>query len=461
MSWLHSLTGVLSEDEISKLKELRLIGKEKEVLDLVLSFTKGEAPTPDEICEHARISGSHYYKINSVLLDKLFLHYVPAGEYELLQWLRKKELYALLKNETKAQLKQKHSIDYFLNTFRLLIDLPYKFYDEKLTKETGNAYLNSLVPCEESDRMYVSFHLLFADCNRYAAGKNPAKQFHYSAGDLQQMEKDLKGKKYYLAQYYLYRTLCNYYNYYHRDSALSLDYLQKAMQLKDKIAGFFPINIHQFLRLLYADALLAFNEVERSFALYKEVFDEGINEGMYGYYYHCEQYSIAAILLKKYDKAERLLQNYFDPCLERENDIYATRGALAYAKLYLSNGEYKKAQSYIKSGIRINEKSFYLPFEIQLRALENIYFFLQNDYDFAKQLAQRNAKFISNQKAEELTKNYRNFFKIIAAFIQCIEQKKAFPIALQQEYKATERNFRTIYCDLIPLIYAKSMKHRD
>ena len=211
------------------------------------------------------------------------------------------------------------------------------------------------------------------------------------------------------------------------------------------------------MRLLYADALLGFNKEEHSFSLYKEVFDEGINETMYGFYYHCEQYAVAAILLNKFDKAERLLSKYFDSCLERKNDIYATRGALAYAKLYLSNGEYKKAQNYIKTGIEINEKTFYLPFEIQLRVLENIYFFLQGDYNFAKQLAQRNAKFITNQKTE-LTKNYRHFFKLITALIQCIEQKKDFPAPLIQEYKIIEKNFRNVYCDLIPMMHSKIMK---
>ncbi len=461
MSWLHSVLTVLNENELSKLKELRLIGKEKEVLDSLMAISLNEHPDQSHLAKNLGISESHFYKINSVLLDKIFTLIVPEGNYSLLHWLRQKELYALLKNELKAQQKQKHSSDYYLSTFRLLIDLPYKYFDESLTNACGELYLNSLQPILDADRMYVKYHLLFANCNRFAAGKNPASQFGYSESDLLQMKSELEATNYHLALYYLYRTLCNYYNYYLRNAGKSLEFLQYAIQLKDKISGFFPINIHQFLRLLYADALLGFKEVEQSFVLYEEVFDEGIDENMYGFYYHCEQYAITAILLKKYEKASQLLSKYFDPCLARKNDIYATRGALAYAKLYLSKNEYKKALIYLNMGMEINEKSFYLPFEIQLRVLENMCFFLMDEYEFAKQLSVRNAKYIAKQKAVELTKTYKGFFRLVAGLIGCVEQKKELSPALKKEYLSIKSNFRKVYCDLLPMMYDKIELPKD
>ena len=461
MSWLHTLLHSLNDAELVVANKIRLIGKEKALYELVLSHRTKEPLKQKVICKKIKITDSHYYKINSILLDKIFTALIPQGGFDLLDFLRKKELYAFLKTEVIAQKKLPRDADYYLKCFRLLIDVPYKFYDEKLTKEIGNNYLKSLASYTESDNAYIKFHLLFADCNRFAAAKNPEELFKVTENDLLFLESELQGKKFYLAQYYLYRTLCNYYNYYQKNAAKSLAYLQKAISLKNEIASFFPINIHQFLRLLYADALLNFDDVKQSHSLYTEVFKEGVNETMYGFYYHCEQFAIASILLKKYDTAANLLSKYFDTCIEKKNDIYATRGALTYAKLYLSNGEHKKAQSYINIGIEINEKKFYLPFEIQLRALENIYFFLKKDYDFAKQLAQRNSKFISNQKATELNKNYRSFFKIITSLVTSVEQQKPLPIAIQQEYKLVETNFRNVYCDLIPMMFAKISQGQD
>ena len=460
MSWLNGLLTALNEEELLQLNKLRLIGKEREVLNALLRYTCDEIPSPEEICSQLQITQSHYYKINSILLDKLYAHFVPEGSYQLLLWLRRKELYPILKNEIKDQLKSKQASPYYLSLFRMLIDLPYKFYDEKLTKVVGNAYLKALENRNQSDENYVAFHLLFADCNRFAASKNPAKKFGYSEVDLLKMENELASTDHFLARYYLYRTFCNFYKYYRRDAALSLSYLEKAILLKDKIAEFFPINIHQFLRLLYADALLGFNNEQAAFDLYQEVFNEGIDEAMYGFYYHCEQYAISAILLRKYDKAENLAATYFDECIHKKNDIYATRGALTYAKLYLSIGEFKKALHYIQLGMEINEKSFYLPFEIQLRALENIYFFFQGDFDFAKQLSSRNTKYISNQKSEELHKNYRHFFKMISGLINSIEQRKELTASLQLECKTIHEQLRNLYCDLIPMMQARLMKKK-
>ena len=455
MSWLHALLSSLTFEEISSIKQMRLIGKEEAIFSHNLSALGKSAPSLEECCAEAHITPSHYYKINSILIDKIFYQLCPEGNFELLQWLRTKELYALLKNEVNAQLKLQHDSNYYLNTFRLLIDLPYKYFDEKLTQKLGATYLGSLDNSSDSDRMYVKFHLLFADCNRFAAVKNPEKKFAFVESDFLKWEEELIREGHYLAQYYLYRTLCNYYNYYIGNNEKSLLYLKKAIALKNEISHFFPIDIGQFLGLLYAGALLGFNEVKSSYDLYKELFQAGIDEAMYGFYYHCEQYIIAAILLKKFDEAERLLQQYFDSCISRRNDIYATRGALTYAKLFLSKGELKPALQYISLVSEINEKTFYLPFEIQLRVLENCYFFLREDYDFAKQLCLRNAKFISNQKAGELTKNYRSIFKVLSAMLNSVEQKRAFPPVLNADFITIEKNFRKVYCDLFRLMRDK------
>jgi hypothetical protein len=461
MSWLHSVLHSLNSNELSLIKDMRLIGKEKEVLAYFIENSNAENIDQIAFNKKFNLSETHFYKINSILLDKLFNLFATQGNYALLLWLRQKELYALLKNEYNSQQKKNgHNTEYYLNAFRLLIDLPYKFFDEKLTASCGEAYLKSLNPCTDADRQYVKFHLLFANCNRFAAGKNPLIQFGYTEGDLLLMKKELEATDFHLALYYLYRTICNYYNYYLRNPSKSLQFLNAAIQLKDKISGFFPINIHQFLRLLYADALLNFKEIKESYKLYEEIFKEGLDKDMYGFYYHIEQFATTAILLKKYDKANDLLQEYFDECIQHKNDIYATRGALAYSKLFLSKGEYKKALNYLNLGIEINEKSFYQPFEIQLRVLENICFFLMEEYNFAKQLAVRNTKFISKQKAQELTKPYKIIFKLIAAFTVCIEQNKNLSATLTLEYQSVAENYRKVYCDLIPLMYSKIIKSR-
>jgi hypothetical protein len=237
MSWLYSLVEGLTEMEVESLKNLRLIGKEAELLECYFVCSKNhEEPEITFLKNKLKISDTHVYKIQSVLLDKLLLHFVPSGKIQLLEWLRQKELYPLLKYEIKSQLKKKNSAEYYLETFRLLIDLPYKFYDDKLVADVGKHYLKALHPCNEADKKYIQFHLLFANCNRFAASKNPALFFGYAENDLLQMESDLLQNKYYLALYYLYRTLCNYYKYYKKKLACRFITFKKRAYSKNTYA---------------------------------------------------------------------------------------------------------------------------------------------------------------------------------------------------------------------------------
>ena len=135
----------------------------------------------------------------------------------------------------------------------------------------------------------------------------------------------------------------------------------------------------------------------------------------------------------------------FDTCIERKNDIYATRGVLAYAKLYLSSGQVEKAHKYIQLGLSINEKSFYLPFEIQLRVLENCYFILLGDYGFAKQLSTRNQKYVRNQKNEALKLSYLKLFKLLATLTQQAEQNKGVSQALQNDFAPLLSSLKTVF----------------
>ena len=72
MSWLHTLLHSLNDAELIVANEIRLIGKEKALYELVLSHSTKEPLEQKVICKKIKITDSHYYKINSILLDKIF-----------------------------------------------------------------------------------------------------------------------------------------------------------------------------------------------------------------------------------------------------------------------------------------------------------------------------------------------------------------------------------------------------
>jgi hypothetical protein len=388
---------------------------------------------------------------------------VPDQGTKLLQFLKRKNLFNLLRHEIIFQDKKFISKDpaekqkFYLTCFHYLIDLPYKYYDKKLIGVFGKKYLNA-TGSTESDQLYIKFHILFADINRIAARKNPQKSLTISIEELLEYEKGLEGSKHYLATYYLYRTLCSYYSFYDKQPQQVIRYLEKAITLKDKIAPYFPINISLFLQLLYADALFTNNQVAEAEKIYSAAFDSGVDENIYGYYFHCEQYVLLSITGKKYDQAKTLLDKVFQPCIDNRLDIYATRGAMCYVKLYLSNGDLKSALTYLNIAKLINEKTFYLPFDVQLRVLENIYFFLKKDYDFSFQLANRNIKFLKAQEQTDIFENYLLLWKMIIAMLNAITKKTAISEDIKKDYELLNTRYTNLYCGLLEKLYQQTVK---
>jgi hypothetical protein len=465
LSQLQALLQTLSERELAELNGLRLIGKEKIVFDFTRKHLTGPFPEIPAVVASLNISDAHYYKINSVLLRKCYVALVPPQGTDLLKYLKKKNLFNLLRHEILFQDKKsaalksgKELVDFYQACFHYLIDLPYKYYDKKLVALFGKKYLAAKGKYSESDELYIKFHTLFADINRIAARKNPRKSINITLAALLKHEEELSKGKHYLATYYLYRCICSYYSYYDNQPEKVLEYLRKAMTLKDHIAAFFPIDISLFLQLLYADALFTNNKIAEAEEIYNKAFDKGIDENMYGYYYHCEQYILVSTIRQKYDQAKKMLDQVFLPCIDNRLDIYATRGAMCYVKYYLSNNDLKNALSYLNTAKVINEKTFYLPFDVQLRVLENIYFFLKKDYDFSYQLANRNIKFLKAQEQTDIFGNYLLLWKMFVGMLNAISKKANLSEELVKDYEFLNSRFMNLYCGLLEKIYIQTLK---
>ena len=90
-----------------------------------------------------------------------------------------------------------------------------------------------------------------------------------------------------------------------------------------------------------------------------------------------------------------------------------------------------------------------MPFDLQLRVLENIYFYLKNDFLFAKQLATRNIKFIKGQHNNQTFENYILLFKSIIAFTNQIEEGTAIEKTILKKQISLQNGFKNLYCNLV------------
>ena len=76
MSWLHQLLNSLNTDEINSLQSISFRGKEKEVFKIYLAHLNLNTPEKEEICTRLEITNTHLYKIKSVLVNKIYRHFL-------------------------------------------------------------------------------------------------------------------------------------------------------------------------------------------------------------------------------------------------------------------------------------------------------------------------------------------------------------------------------------------------
>ncbi|MFL5753719.1 MAG: hypothetical protein ACJ76F_09945, partial [Bacteroidia bacterium] len=63
MSQLHQFISTLNEQELSRVKGMRLIGKESELFKYTLAYLQKDVPEVREICKDTGVTPSHLYKI--------------------------------------------------------------------------------------------------------------------------------------------------------------------------------------------------------------------------------------------------------------------------------------------------------------------------------------------------------------------------------------------------------------
>ena len=102
MSQLHLFLNALSSPDKKTLENLNLRGKEKEVYDYTLKFLQKEFPESDVTAEQLGVSKTHLYKLYSVLLTKCYAQLFKEDTFSLLEFLKQKGLYVLMRSEAKT-----------------------------------------------------------------------------------------------------------------------------------------------------------------------------------------------------------------------------------------------------------------------------------------------------------------------------------------------------------------------
>lgn len=464
MNYLVQFLSVLTTDEVKKLKNIQLIGKEKKLLEILLEYKNKNIPK-DAILEKLQINENHFYKICSVLLDKCYEYLFESNIFLTLKFLSKRDLYQNLKHEIFQQEKKYyHHFKFNFLAFELLQRGSYKNHDEKLIQYFAQKILTLLphlphytlkkdIPFFLEIRRIRSKIFELAALQKYEDAKKLKNR-------LLELEQILNFDENALSKFHLYHALYNYYNFFEKnennihflDMALfSVNYLTHS-EASEYIEEEDIVLTH----LKISENLYYLSDFTQSFEKYQLIEKEFPNI-FYEDFYHLTKFIQISLIVEDYDRAEKILDKCFLNYLQIMHPSRGTMAAINYTKLFLLKKDFKEAHFALQKARFLNDKNFYLPYEFEIRLLESTLIFLTEDFDFFESILKKHYKYFRNKGLKPKESNYVNYLRFLEKVAKMKEKKKkiTFNPEFQSIYETFKKGSYAVYGKLMDLCIQK------
>lgn len=460
MNYLHDLINVLKESELELLRALELPQRQRNVLHTMLSFRHRELPQVPELLKALEMSSQHFYKVNSVLLDKCYEKFVPQRGAQLLSFLAVKDLYRHLYHEMRLQEKKllKTSpgeiAEFYQQCFELLQSQSVKNFNEDAIREFGAKYLAAKKDKTYGDELYIEARLLRSEIISIGARAQNVEERERIFKKVSALEERFKNVAHPLARYWLHHAWAQYYAALHEGEDFAqhmLGHLLKALEICEDSPEICKGGDRAFTVSKIAEAYYGESDFTKAFEMYDGLFKSGEIESQKRFY-HTTKFVQICIILGEYARAQELLDDQFGVYIASREKAMTTMGSISYAKLYLASGDLLKAKESIDLGFELNTKNYYVQYEIELRNLQNTYFFLKEEWELAEDLARRNLKFLTSKGFTMETSAYGYFYKMVLAFINMKLHKVKFPEVLEERYAQYQHSYFAVYGKLLKIM---------
>ncbi|MDP4221666.1 MAG: hypothetical protein Q8896_14615, partial [Bacteroidota bacterium] len=335
MSLLSDLIVALFPEELITIRKLRLEGKQKAALNLVLDRTDN-LPTPEEEAKILGITMNHLYSIHSVLLQRCYKQLVPDGGPYLLIFLQTRGLGLHCKKEILAQEKELIETgaaplkreQFYLQTLNVLQAVTLKNFNPKLLAEFSNRFLSVPQPEHPHNEFHVKVRELLI--KEILITSNPKKkkpaEVKYIRDELLRLEQELTGSDHPLAPYFLESAFIIYYALLERDMAKQECHLRKALALTSQLPPLLRSEEKIRMTLRIANLKLSIGEFHEALELYERQYEKYGIELFRMFGYHLDRLVRLYLIEGKYAKAEELLLKGYENHIRRGGSPMATSG---------------------------------------------------------------------------------------------------------------------------------------
>lgn len=458
MNYLIQFLTVLKENEIEKLKQIQLIGKEKKLLEILIEYKNKNLPK-EIILEKLQLSENHFYKACSVLLDKCYQFMFENNVFKILKFLSKRDLYQNLKHEIFQQEKNySNDLAFNLLAFELLQRGSYKNHEENIIQYFANQILNIVKSNEkeyEKFNYYVEVRRIRSKMFELAALQNSLEAEKYK-NRLLELSNQMDKSQHSLAFFHLYHGLYNYHIFFDKQLENSHNLLINALEACKNEKELLDLEDLSITKLKIAENLYYHSNFLESYHLYEEIQEE-YPEIFYEDFYHLTKYVQLLLILEKWEKAEEILKNHFLNYLKVLHPTRGTMAAINYTKLFLLQKDFKEANYALQKARFLNDKNFYLPYEFEIRLLESTLYFFTEDTNFFLTTLKKQYKYLKSKGLKLWESNYVNYLRFLEEVYKYKKKNQKFKWKekFQSIYNTFQESSYKVYGKLLTLCLQK------
>jgi hypothetical protein len=456
--YLHELLAALNEDELRSLANLGLKGKEKDLFDLYIRYIGKPAPSKEYIGAELSMSSSHIDKTNSIVLKKCYEALTSNGiglwDIFLLKHLPRHlhHDFSLRERELKKANDITQLSKFYFDAFEIIHQLPYQDYDQAEAERFMKLYFELTPNVSNSERLMIEGRYIRQLITSSISSNTKASNFLYLESRLQGLERliDKTVLPLHKAQFYL--ACAHYYKVIDSNEQKQRMYLTLCLELAEEYPNDFAINDPPLMRAKIADTYFQESNFEKAYSIYCEIIPKW-RELMKTQFFYLSSYAHLATLCGKFTDTDSIIDEFFGQYLQKgQEGQLRTVADITLAKRFLSSGDIKKAKAHIDNGFMANDKGLLLPFDIELRKLETLYFALSGDYAFAEDLIAKHIKFLHSKKISVKSSINGKFFKVMRDIIEERTTGKQLSTASEALLSEQSSSFQAIYGILLSKI---------
>jgi hypothetical protein len=460
-NYLHELLAALAESERKSLLSLPLKGKEKELLELYISYIGKNPPSKEKITERLGMSGSHIDKTSSILLKKCYDALVIEIAMPLWDIFRHKHLprhfyheLSIRERELKRSGDSKMLAKFYYDAFENIHQLPYQDYDPEEAERFMKSYFTLTPDITNGDRLMIEGRFVRQQITNGLTTSNGVSSLIPIRAKLDELEKLINDSVASLpiVQYDL--AAAQFYKVVMPDTDVQRRHFTRSIELVDNDPSTFAVEDPVLLRLKVADTYFQDSDFTKAYGIYSEIIPFK-KELIRTQFFHLTTYAHLATLCKKFEVTDNIIKEFFSTYYGTQNWQVQTMADITLAKRYLYSGEVSNAKKHIDRGFLTNEKGIIISFDVELRKLETLYFALSGDLAFAEDLISKHIKFLHSKKISVKESLHGKFFKILREIIT--ERTTGKKLSKQTEELLAEQSssFQAIYGFLLSKVRQK------